>query len=59
METFHNRDHARALIKLYGRQYNERRPHSSLGYQTPKEYAQKWKLSQETGAVPASAAKQD
>lgn len=42
-ETFHNRDHARALIKLYGRQYNERRPHSSLGYQTPREFAAKWR----------------
>lgn len=55
-ETFHNRDHARALIKLYGRQYNERRPHSSLGYQTPKEFAEKWKASQqEAGMVPVSA----
>lgn len=56
LETFHNRDHARALIKLYGRQYNERRPHSSLGYQTPKAFAQKWKASQqEAGAFPVSA----
>jgi len=41
LETFHNRDHARALIKLYGRDYNERRPHSSLGYLTPREFAEK------------------
>ena len=55
METFHNRDHARALIKLYGRHYNERRPHSSLGYQTPGEFAGKWKASQpEAGTFPAS-----
>jgi putative transposase len=59
LETFHNRDHARALIKLYGRQYNEGRPHSSLAYLTPKEFAQKWKTSQqEAGTVPVSA-KQD
>ena len=38
-ETFHNRDHARAVIKLYGRSYNRERPHSSLGYQTPAEFA--------------------
>jgi putative transposase len=47
LETFHNRDHARALIKLYGRQYNERRPHSSLGYQTPREFAAKWRENAE------------
>jgi putative transposase len=58
LETFHNRDHARALIKLYGRHYNERRPHSSLGYLTPGEFATKWKAEQEAGTVPASA-KQD
>jgi putative transposase len=39
LETFHNRDHARALIRLYARHYNERRPHSSLGYRTPLEFA--------------------
>ena len=43
LETFHNREHARALVRLYARQYNERRPHSSLGYQTPREFAAKWR----------------
>jgi putative transposase len=52
LETFHNRDHARALIRLYARSYNERRPHSSLGYSTPKEYAEKW--HQAAGTVPAA-----
>ncbi len=47
LETFHNRDHARALIRLYARRYNERRPHSSLGYQTPREFAAKWKSEQD------------
>ena len=42
LETFHNRDHARALIRLYARHYDERRPHSSLGYLTPREFAAKW-----------------
>ncbi len=41
LETFHNRDHARALSRLYMRDYNERRPHSSLGYLTPEEFARK------------------
>lgn len=41
LETFHNRNHARALSRLYVRDYNERRPHSSLGYLTPEEFARK------------------
>lgn len=45
METFHSRDQARAVIKLYGRHYNQRRPHSSLGYQTPGEFAKGWRSS--------------
>ena len=54
LETFHNRDHARALVKLFGRHYDERRPHSALGYLTPKEFAEKWKASQRAGAFPAA-----
>ena len=52
LETFHNRDHARALIKLFARHYNERRPHSSLGYLTPKEFAERWRCEQRAGAFP-------
>jgi putative transposase len=48
METFHNRDHARALIKLFARFYNERRPHSSLGKDlTPGEFYAMWKDKKE------------
>ena len=43
METFHGRDHARALIKLFKRFYNADRPHSSLGDATPGEFYQQWK----------------
>jgi len=43
LETFHNRDHARALVKLWGRGYNQDRPHSSLGYQTPSSFAAAWR----------------
>ena len=53
LETFHNRDHARALIKLFGRAYNERRPHSSLGYLTPREFADKWRSTRRARAFPA------
>ena len=53
LETFHNRDHARALIKLYVRHYNERRPHSSLGYLTPTEFAERWTAKHGAGTFPA------
>ena len=43
METFESRDHARMICKVYGRQYNTMRPHSSLGYLTPAEFAARWK----------------
>ncbi len=55
LETFHNRDHARALVKLFGRRYNEARPHSSLGYQTPQEFAAAWRTKHEAGTLPVTA----
>jgi putative transposase len=42
METFASRDQARAVITGYRRRYNECRPHSSLGYRTPVEFAAAW-----------------
>jgi putative transposase len=42
METFASRDHARMICKVYGRQYNTDRPHSSLGYLTPREFANRY-----------------
>jgi putative transposase len=41
METFHHRDHARAVCRLFMRHYNQERPHSSLGYQTPEEFSRR------------------
>ena len=52
LETFHNRDHARALIKLFARGYNERRPHSSLGYLTPTEFSDRWATEHGAGTFP-------
>ena len=40
METFYSRGHARMICKVYGRDYNTLRPHSSLGYLTPREFAE-------------------
>ena len=39
LEVFHHPDHARAVVELWRRQYNQDRPHSSLGYRTPSEFA--------------------
>ena len=41
METFHHRYHARSLCRLFQKYYNWERPHSSLGYQTPEEFARR------------------
>ncbi len=38
LEWFHNRAEARVVIERWRRHYNEERPHSSLGYQTPREF---------------------
>jgi putative transposase len=39
LETFEHRDQARAICRLYGRHYNQERPHMALGYLTPAEFA--------------------
>jgi putative transposase len=39
LETFEHRDQARAICRLYARHYNVERPHSALGYRTPREFA--------------------
>lgn len=48
LETFHHRDHARAIVKLFKRKYNDDRPHSSLTTKTdwaltPNEFYDEWK----------------
>jgi len=40
-ELFHTLAEARVILESWRIEYNERRPHSSLGYLTPSEYAQK------------------
>jgi putative transposase len=42
METFASRDQARVICRAYARQYNTARPHSSLDYLTPREFAARW-----------------
>lgn len=38
--------HARDIISDWRRDYNEQRPHSSLGYQTPPEFAAQHRTGQ-------------
>lgn len=47
-ETFHGVREAAVVIKAFSEKYNERRPHSSLGFYTPSEFA---RLSK-SGALP-------
>lgn len=58
-ETFHNRDHARALIKLYARSYTNDRPHSSLRYLTPAEFTAKWRREHTEECKPAAEEPED
>ena len=36
---FYNLRHARLAVAAWRREYNQRRPHSALGYRTPNEFA--------------------
>jgi putative transposase len=42
MYVFHAVAEARIVLAAYRRQYNEERPHSSLGYCTPTEFKRDW-----------------
>jgi transposase InsO family protein len=41
---------AQVRASVWRRWYNEERPHSSLGYQTPREFAADWQAAQERAA---------
>jgi putative transposase len=42
MHVFQSVAEARVVLAAYRRQYNEERPHSSLGYHTPAEFKRDW-----------------
>ena len=56
MEWFLSRAQAKVVIEAWRKHFNEVRPHSSLGYLTPAEFAAKL---QQTNAAPASATGRD
>lgn len=54
---FRNMAHARAAIQSWATDYNEERPHSALGYQTPKAFAEDLTTATDSRAVlPESSA---
>ncbi|MEW6907998.1 integrase core domain-containing protein [Trueperella pyogenes] len=36
-------DHARMFVTQWSQRYNNFHPHSSLGYLSPREYAENWR----------------
>lgn len=54
-EIFHSLAEAKILLEGWRKEYNEERIHSSLGYQTPKEFASFWNPPlRATPSTPAS-----
>lgn len=54
LEWFRSRAEARVIIEAWRRHYNEVRPHSRLGYLTPKQFRQQYLATSNPGAVPKS-----
>jgi transposase InsO family protein len=48
---FRNMAHARAVIRAWAADFNETRPHSALGYQTPKAFAEYLTTATDTHAA--------
>ena len=51
MESFWSVKHAQVVAERWRVDYNQERPHSSLGYRTPSEFRQAWD-EQHAGALP-------
>jgi putative transposase len=58
MDVFHTLAESQVLIELWRVEYNQERPHMSLGYLTPAEFADKWSRRDATpvGALPMTRA---
>ena len=52
---FRNMAHARAVIRAWAADFNETRPHSALGYQTPKAFAEGLTTATDTRAAPSES----
>ena len=42
MEVFYSLAEAATIVEVWRQGYNQERPHSSLGYQMPAEFAVDW-----------------
>ncbi|SEM68407.1 Integrase core domain-containing protein [Roseovarius tolerans] len=52
---FRNMAHARAVIRAWADDFNETRPHSALGYRTPKAFAEHLTTATNTRAAPSES----
>lgn len=52
MHLFASAAEARVRLKVFRHHYNEERPHSALGYQTPSEFKRAWLAGQATADDP-------
>lgn len=52
MRTREGMAHARAVIRDWATDFNETRPHSALGYQTPKAFAEHFITATDSRAAP-------
>ena len=55
---FHTMAHARVVIRAWAADYNEERPHSALGYQTPKAFAGRLTTATGSSAAPEESSAQ-
>lgn len=53
-EVFGNLLEAKVLVEEWRRQYNEQRPHSSLGYQTPQEFRRQFNSKLRVATLPCA-----
>jgi len=53
-EVFGNLLEAKVLVEEWRRQYNEKRPHSSLGYQTPREFGRRFNSKLQVATLPST-----
>jgi len=54
-EVFGNLLEAKVLVEQWRQQYNEKRPHSSLGYQTPRGFARQFNSKLRVATLPSAS----